>query len=333
MDRRSFLISGAALAFAGGASAQDLRFDFRAAAEYSAARRGVSLLVMQRGEILFEDYPAPGEPDQSWELASGTKSFTGVMAAAAVQDGLLTLDERAAETLTEWRGDPLKSRITIHNLLSLNSGLQAGGIGFPPTYADAVGTPALHPPGEVFQYGPAPFQCFGEIMRRKLTRDADPLAYLQRRVLDAIGVEPASWTRGRDAMPMMPQGAHISARSWAKFGKFVEDGGRGLVDRDALAQCFVQSPTNPGYGMSWWLLRPGLIPPVRGAGVLDTDVSGLDRLGETNMAAGAGDQRLYLIPSREIVIARQADRIIAGMFARGQARWSDRDFLRALFGV
>ncbi len=325
MDRRAFLMAGAALAFAGEARAQELSFDFQAAAAYSAPRRGVSLLVMQHGRVLFEDYSSDGGPDHAWELASGAKSFTGVIAAAAVQDGLLSLDEPAAETLTEWRGDPLKRHITIHNLLSLNSGLRTRGQR-PPTYADAVEAPADYPPGTRFEYGPVSFQAFGELMRRKLARDADPLVYLQRRVLSPIGVHPAQWTRGRDGMPLLPQGAHLTARDWATFGKWVTDGGRGMVDRAALEQCFTPSPTNPGYGMSWWLIRPGLIPPSPLAGVSDIDAASVAQLGETVMAAGAGDQRLYLLRARGIVIARQAR--FRGMFR--SPRWRDTDFLRTL---
>jgi len=95
------------------------------AAAYNAKKGGVSLVVMKDGEIVFEDYPNNGGCDKAFELASGTKSFSGVIAAAAVQDGLLSLDERAADTLTEWRDDPRKADITIRQLLSLTSGVEA----------------------------------------------------------------------------------------------------------------------------------------------------------------------------------------------------------------
>lgn len=60
------------------------------AASYSAEHRGISLLVMIDGKIVFEDYPNGGRANRPHELASGTKSFSGVMAACAVQDGLLS---------------------------------------------------------------------------------------------------------------------------------------------------------------------------------------------------------------------------------------------------
>ncbi|MBS0384544.1 MAG: beta-lactamase family protein [Proteobacteria bacterium] len=327
MNRRSLLAATAALALAPSAFAEGVALHVNDAAAYSRARRGVSLLVMRRGRIVFEDYPTPGAPDRGWELASGTKSFTGVMAAAAVRDRLLELNEPAAETLREWRSDPMKRRITIHQLLSLESGLEAGAIGRPPTYAAAVETPARYEPGTTFAYGPAPFQIFGEIMRRKT--GGDPLNYLTRRIFEPLRIAPTDWRRGPDGMPFMPQGAQFTARDWARFGEWVRNGGGDLVDRPALAQCFVPSRANPGYGMSWWLLRPGLIPPGRMAGV-EVDAAMSERYGTIRMAAGAGDQRLYIVPDLDLVVARQADRILAGMFARGGARWSDAEFLRAL---
>ncbi|MDX2276391.1 MAG: serine hydrolase [Hyphomonadaceae bacterium] len=325
---RRTLLGGLAAAFASPAAAQT--FNFSAAAEYSAARRGVSLLVMQDGQILFEDYPRAGGADRGWELASGTKSFSSIIVAAAVQDQLMTLDDPVADKIEEWRNDERKSRITIRQLLSLTSGLRGGTIGRPESYLDSLNTPADYEPGTHFAYGPAPFQIFGEFMYRKLSDD--PVAYLQRRVLDALQIAPTVWRRGQDGMPLMPQGAAFTARDWAIFGQFVLEGGRGIIDAETLRQCFVPSAVNPGYGISWWLLRSGLIPPGRGAGV-EVPEGAAARLGEVHMAAGAGDQRLYIIPDRNLIVARQADDILRAMLGQGGERWSDVDFLRLLLGA
>jgi CubicO group peptidase (beta-lactamase class C family) len=331
MNRRTLLLAAssaaAATAFAPLASAQAL--SFAAAAAYSAARRGVSLLVTQRGRVVFEVYPNEGGVDRGLELASGTKSFTGIMAAAAVQDRLLTWDEPAAQTLTEWRSDE-RRRITIRHLLSLTSGIGGGQIARPPTYADAIAAPVVAAIGERFAYGPTPFQIFGEIVRRKL--DADPLAYLTRRILDPLGIRPTHWRRDADGNPHLPSGAALTARDWAAFGHFVLEDGRGLVDREALRECFVPSRANPGYGLSWWLLRNGLVPPGPRSGV-DVDGALEERYGPISMAAGAGDQRLYLIPDQGLVIARQASGIFRAMRGRGGPRWSDSAFLRLLLAA
>jgi CubicO group peptidase (beta-lactamase class C family) len=324
MNRRIFLAASAAACAVAPAFAQTQ--DFNAAAAYSAERRGVSLLVMQRGQVIFEDYPNEGAAESGWELASGTKSFTGVMCAAAIQDGLISSwDERAADTLSEWRGDD-RRRITIRHLLSLTSGIEGGPIARPPTYADAVAQQAGPAPGERFAYGPTPFQIFGEIIRRKT--GGDPLAYLQRRIFDPLEIEPVRWRRGADGMPHLPSGAALTARDWARFGWFVMRGGEGRVDREALAQCFAGSNANPGYGLSWWLLRNGLVPPGRNAG-LEIDTALSERLGGVSMAAGAGNQRLYLLPALDLVVVRQATGILQALMRRDSGpRWSDAEFLR-----
>jgi CubicO group peptidase (beta-lactamase class C family) len=306
--------------------------NYAAAARYSAERSGVSLLVMQGGQTLFEDYPRGG-PESFYELASGTKSFSGVMAAALVQDGLLTLDEACADTLGEWRNDPVKRTATIRSLLSLESGVGGGRLGRPDNYAEAVAAPFAGATG-TFRYGPAPFQIFGEIVRRKLVaagQGEDVLAWIQSRVLEPAGVAVGNWRR-RDGQPTLPSGAQLTAREWARFGRFVMDGavvdGRPTLDPAALAANFQPSRANPGYGLSWWLLRPGLIPPSDNSRI-DAAPAKLARLPDVRMAAGAGNQRLYLVPERDLLIVRQADGILRQ--ARGQgAAWSDPDFLALL---
>jgi CubicO group peptidase (beta-lactamase class C family) len=152
-------------------------------------------------------------------------------------------------------------------------------------------------------------------------------------VLDGIGVEFNDWKRGRDGNPFLPQGAHLTARNWAKFGQWVLDGADG-VDPEVVRVLFESTAANPGYGLSWWLLRPGLIGPSPRAGV-DAESIGVAAIEEDIvMAAGAGDQRLYLLRERGLVVVRQANQIVRGMIQsrREDQRWVDGQFLRLLAG-
>lgn len=58
------------------------------------------MLVRHAGQVIFEQYDRGWSATQPHPLASGTKSFTGVLAMLAVQEGLLSLDERACDTLS-----------------------------------------------------------------------------------------------------------------------------------------------------------------------------------------------------------------------------------------
>lgn len=331
MQRRVFI--GGAMAVVGLAGARawaNPPSSFEAAAAYSRERLGVSFLVMTAdGRVLAEAYPEPGGQDRAWELASGAKSFCGIAAAAAVKDGLMQLDRPCADILTEWRSDA-RAVITLRQLLTLTSGLGGGGIGRPPPYAEAIRAMPVAAPGERFQYGPTPFQIFGEMVRR--ATGGDPLTYLQTRLFDTIGVRPQRWRRGGDGYPHLPSGAALTAREWAAFGAMTLLGWRTgavapMLDEPTLAANFAPTRANPGYGLTWWLLRRGLVPPGRRAGV-DGDAIVREAPGEDIvMAAGAGNQRLYLLRKRGWVVVRQATGIFNALRGRG-VNWSDADFLR-----
>lgn len=200
-----------------------------AAAAYSEAHGGRAVLVMQRGEVIFEQYAKGWNGDRPHPLASGTKSFNGVLAMCAIEDGLITsLDEKICETILEWKDDPRKSQITVRHLLTLSSGLvpndgslgsQGAGIRDLTEAADgkrdgpiarrlrervqsekpadrfaaAVGVPTEGEPGKRFHYGPSHFYAFGEFLERKLKASSRPertyFDYLRNRVLMPCGID------------------------------------------------------------------------------------------------------------------------------------------------
>lgn len=323
---------------------------YQAAADYSAEHDGYSVLVLKAGEVVFEAYANGGATDKAWELASGTKSFSGVMAIAAQQDGLLSLDEKVADTLTEWQADPLKSTITIRQLLTLTSGIEGGGLGRPPAYADAITRPAVATPGTQFSYGPVPFQIFGEVMRRKLaaadTGDATPLDYLKRRIFEPAGIAVGSWKHGDDDMPHLPSGARLTAREWAKFGQMILAGGTAngqqIVPADQLEAAVVGTATNPRYALTFWTsLDPEdsllATTPVQGGALKNWIVkrraasAAKASAGSTFtppagsfMAAGMGKQRLYILPALDMVVVRQGS-----LRSKG---FKDGEFLALLLG-
>ncbi|MBT9444626.1 MAG: beta-lactamase family protein [Hyphomonadaceae bacterium] len=324
------------MALAGAGAAQTIDPSACAAAlRFAATNRGVSVLVLQDGKQVCASPEATLM--ERHELWSGTKSFLGLIAAAAVQDKFLALDEPVATTVPEWSSDPLRRTITIRHLLSMTSG-QASQIGRPPGYADALNAAVNAPPGTRFQYGPTPSQIFGEVMRRKLLssgRPGDVRQYLQERLLTPIGIANVTWRMGPDGAPLMPQGASLSAREWARVGEFVRVGGRlngvPLVDPETFAQLFKGSDANPAYGLSWWLARQ---TPARDVVSQTSDIPrNITSLpGDLVYAAGIGDQRLYVIPSHGLTIVRQAQLDLA-VITRGQSGWSDTKFLTTLISA
>jgi CubicO group peptidase (beta-lactamase class C family) len=287
MLKRLFFLLTASHAFA----------DYESAAKYLESVNGHAMLVYQDHALVFERYMNGYTAGKPHLLASGTKSFSGFMTVAAQEDGLLSLDEKISATITEWKDDPQKKDLTIRQLLSLSSGIAGGETGSVPSYKAAVAQAKVTgPAGQRFQYGPIPFQIFGELMRRKLQASGkakDPLDYLQQRLFTPLGMKYEMWREDADKMPHLPSGAYFTAREWAKFGLLVLHGGswegKTLVKPESLAECFKPAPANATYGMTFWKSRP------------------TDPIPDLVMAAGKGKQKLFIIPSKKLLIVQFAD--------------------------
>lgn len=276
---------------------------FQKAAAYAMEKGGDGLVILENDQIVVEEYANGYIASKPHTLGSGTKSLIGIMAITAVQDRLLKLDEPVANTITEWQKHPLRSKITVRQLLTLTSGISGGKLGEVPTFAEAIQAPLTLTPGKGFQYGPIPFQIFGELMRRKLAvRRESPVTYLKRKVFAPIELRVSAWTLGADGNPNLPLGASLTARDWARLGRLLERQGRWsgkkVLDKKLIKQCYEGSEANPGYGLSFWLNTPGLSPFNKPEHFLSPAPE------DTVMAAGADGQRLYVIPSRKLVIVR-----------------------------
>lgn len=228
------------------------------AAEYSARHGGRAFLVQVEGRVCFERYDGGWSAERPHPLASGTKSFTGVLAMLAVQDGLLELDQPVSTVLTEWQHDARKSKITVRHLLQLSSGLASGdrelsgpytgtrllgwaasnraarlgldtAVAPPDRGLAALDLPVVHEPGVMFQYGPSHFHVFVLLLQRRLEASDRPernvLQYLHRRLLEPIGIPNARIARDRAGNPDLAGGMMLTAREWAKFGQFIVDCG------------------------------------------------------------------------------------------------------------
>jgi len=296
----------------------------RAVARYSADREGDAVLVFRHDSLVFEEYQNGYDGALPHSLASGTKTFSCVLAALGQGDGLLRLDEPVARTLTGFQDDPLKRGVTIRQLLNLTSGLtpELNGTGAPAMVAR---------PGQRFAYGGTSFAVFGEVMSRKLHGE-DLVAYLTRRIFAPLGIGVAYWARDGAGHPSLAGGAFLRAREWGRFGVLLLDRGRwreqSLIPGAALAECGHGSAANPGYGMGVWLNAPDPTgaPPtgVERAGRKDRLILAPDLPHDLWLAAGAGGQRLYVLFSADLVVVR---------FGHNKGPdYKDDEFLRLLLG-
>jgi CubicO group peptidase (beta-lactamase class C family) len=305
----------------------------RAAANYSATHHGASLLIIQSGKTLLEEYPAGGGANTPRKIYSGTKAFWNLAALAAAEDRLLKLDERVADTIPEWEGDPRKSRVTIRQLLDFSCGLEPGFFlhGRDPGDRDAIAIrlPIIAEPGTVFAYGPGPLQVFHRLLKTKLRGEA-PKHYLERRVLRRLGLGSQRYLQDRAGNPLLAAGWQLTARQWAKLGKLILARGAPVVSPRSLAECWRGSLANPTFSLGWW--NNGAAPAGRDADcerMLNSKGENwngacLCRDAPADLVAciGSAHQRLYVIPSLHLIVLRHSS---GGSF-------SDATFLRLLLG-
>ncbi|MEW6359940.1 MAG: serine hydrolase [Planctomycetota bacterium] len=307
--------------------------NMEAAQRYSEAAGGQAMVVMCDGKVVFERYGNDGGADRLQMLASGSKSFVGVAAVAAVEDGILRLDDAACEALTEWKDDPKKSRITYRQLLTLTSGLTPGEQGAAvtaPAWKEIVNKPMSGEPGGQFEYGAYHLNAFAAAMEQRLGGETFE-AYLKRRILDPLEIKVEWRFRCRDGHPQVGGGAFMTARDWAVFGEFMRLGGqwsgKQVIRKELLAECLHGTKQNPAYGLTWWLREEVPDAIIRQVPILQRDMGDIvksDWLPEDLfMAAGAGKQRLYVIPSLKMVIIRQGE-------LRASRSFSDAEFLDRL---
>lgn len=331
MHRRALLAALPALGLAPLGLAAPARANvgrFAAAAGYSAQRFGVSFLVARYGVILAEDYPNGGGHGTPWRIGAGARSFAPLLAASLVDDGMLSLDEPVALTLGDWGAHPLKSRITVRGLLNGSSGI-AFGPRDPITAAVAMALEPQDEPGRRFIEDAAPYVLLVEIAKRKLAargRIPDPLGYLIGRTLSPIGCNPVSFARGEDGSPRFDDGAAVTARGWAMAGELIRRAGLWragqLVDEDAIREAQRSGYADARAGMGLWIAAGGR-GQAQPAAECDLWRMSPPAPADLAMSAGRGGQRLYIIPSHNLVVVRQS----GDLDARG---FSDAMFLSLL---
>ena len=186
-------------------------------------------------------------------------------------------------------------------------------------------------PGSAFIYGPSALQVFHAVLKEKLRGEA-PTRYLERRVLRRIGLGSQRYLKDSAGNPLLATGWILSARQWARVGEVVLKGGAPVVSASSMSQCWRGSGANPAFAFGWWNNRhaPGgrefdiesMLVAKRQRQSWGGAVLCRDAPSDLVACIGSGHQRLYVIPSMNLVVVRQGS----------GGRFSDGRFLRLLVG-
>lgn len=268
-----------------------------------------------------------------------TKSIAALAVTRAVGEGWLSPSEHVADTITEWHGDPLKSRITVLMLLQQSSGLEAGVIplyrNHPPDKGSAaVALRCVDSPGSVFRYGPGHWEVLAEVLKRKLSPKHESLgAFMSRSVMQPVGLSRGHWRADKMDVPYLSTGTELNVKELGRLGKTIGNllngkNSDGLKASD-YAEVTRPSAANPMFGGGLWRNSN-----VRHSGTVAIEVErsingplssaywshaclSTKQPADFVTLIGSGGRRVYIWPAGEKRIARQGS----------SASWSDLAFL------
>lgn len=318
---------------------EDVGMDSRAlyaAYEYAARSDFVTegVAVVRRGYVVGEEYFRGYGPTTRFASYSVAKSFLSAVVGVAIGAGHVPgLDQPAQAYFDAWRGpatDPRKRAITVRHLLTMQSGLQftdarSGGISgtdiegilsAPDAVAYVLGLPSVADPGTRWNYSSGDSILLSGIVQEATGRSA--FDYGRERIFDRIGMAGMTWSSDPAGHTIGGWGVGATVRQYARFGYlYLKNGswnGETLVPEAWVRQSLAPaSPAVTWYGFQWWL-APTFSTDARNPVPADTFA-----------AQGLYLQKIYVIPSRDLVVVRVGTDV-------GASAWSDTEFLGRILG-
>ncbi len=293
-------------------SPQELGWNAAAESElsqYLEQKNTRAFIILIDGKIAMERYYNGHTASSPWYWASAGKTLTTAITGIAEQEGFVSRNHKVSQHLgLGWTsaGIEKENLITVRHLLTMTSGLDE-------TLGDDVS------PGNLQYVADAGSRWAYHNVYVKLqdvvaaASGTSFNAYFNSRLRDRIGMT-GTW---------IPNGGlsvyWSNARSMARFGLLMlRNGhweGESIVDADYLLDATQSSqPMNPAYGYMWWLNGKNsyMLP--------QTQLSFAGSLIETApadmyAALGKNDQKIYVVPSRKMVVIRMGDAADGSNFA------------------
>ena len=285
------------------------------ALDFATMHTSFSLAVARHGCLIGRSRLDPLTATQSFDGWSMTKTLTAVLVGRAVTLGLLDIDEPIRRLVPAARGD--HGALTPRHLLTMTAGLHVNWARDlapqPDRVRDALSLPFDFEPGTTWQYAQSTVTLLAHVLERAAGRDLQQWA--QAELFDPLGIAAESWTWDRDRAGHTEGWAHLHMRAedWARVGQLLlQDGqwrGTRQVAPGYLRQMRTATTANDAYGFLVWLndgdsyVFPDVAGPDHGTGPVVAAAPT-----DTLIMAGSGEQRTYVIPSRDMVIVRLGDR-------------------------
>lgn len=261
-----------------------------------------SFMILVNGRIVMENYFNGHTANTPWYWASAGKTLTSAVSGIAQEEGLLNINNKVSDYIgTGWTSTTLdkENLITCKHLLTMTSGLNDEG-------GDSVAPENLHylaDAGTRWAYDNVYVKMQDVVATASGQTWED---YFNAKLRNKIGMA-GSWTETGDDLSVY----WSTTRSMARFGLLALNNGNWngtqVVNSDyLLAATTTSQQINKSYGYLWWINGeesyhmpqtqvqfPGSLIP--------------DEPADMYMALGKNDQKIYVIPSKKMVVIRMGD--------------------------
>ena len=261
-----------------------------------------SFMILVDGRIAVEYYFGTHTPSSPWYWASAGKTLTAAMTGIAERDGWLAIDDKVSDhlgagwtSLTSAQEDAIK----VSHLLTMTSGLDDAANG------DCVSPDCLTylaPAGTRWAYDNVYVKLQDVVVQASGENWND---YFTTRLKQPIGMT-GTWINSNDLSVYWSD-----TRSMARFGLLMLGKGK-WGETQILPEAFcaqatqTSQPINKAYGYLWWLngKENYRLPQLQ----LEFDGMLIPSAPQDLYAAlGKNDQKIYVIPSRNMVVVRMGD--------------------------
>lgn len=261
------------------------------------------VLILYKDQIIAEQYADGLNKDSKLLGWSMTKSLVSTMYGVLQYQGKINVWDKAP--IDAWKNDE-RSAITIHNLLQMNSGLEweedyskisdvtkmlflERDMTKPQIEKSLVGKP-----NETWYYSSGTSNLLSGILRKQFKRHQDYLDFPYREFIDKIGMHSMLIEADMVGNYVGSSYSWATPRDWAKFGLlYLHRGdwnGTRIFDDSWVDYITKPTPTSNGrYGAHFWLNDGGFLPDVPK---------------DMYSANGYQGQRVYIIPSKDLVVVR-----------------------------
>ncbi len=270
--------------------------------DYLELKHTKSFIILHNGKIVMENYFNGHSATEPWYWASAGKTLTATVTGIAEQEGYLNINNKVSDYLgTGWTSAPLakENLITNKHLLTMTSGLndELGDDVSPANLqyvADAGTRWAYHNVYVKLQDVVA--QATGQTWTN----------YFNTKLRDKIGMTGGAWIQN-DGLSVY----WSTTRNMARFGLLALNKGKWeenqIIPTNYMQNAISTSQNiNLAYGYLWWLNgKTSYHLPQSQFQFTGTLIPTAPS--DMYCALGKNDQKIYVIPSRKIVIIRMGD--------------------------